>query len=137
MDETANPPGLVWSWPRALVGAVYVIPAALAMPAGIEHGLALAFGVLPAAIVGIVPQRRERVRVVLLGALAGIPIFIGACLSDFPALAVAAIFVLAIGAALLSTRRPVGQLVLTLALPMVGVGFSYEPGKGFGVALLI
>jgi hypothetical protein len=131
-------PGLAWSWPAALVGAVYAIPAAVAMPFDVSSGLAIAFGVLPAAIIGVAPVRRSRVQVVLLGSLMGVPIFVGSVLSEEPALAVASIVVLAVGAAMLSTRRPFGPVLMTISLPMIGIGFSYrDVGEAFGLALLI
>ena len=64
------------------------------MPFDVPNGLALAFGVLPAAIIGVAPVRRARVRVVLLSTLMGVPIFVGSVLSEEPALAVLAIVVL-------------------------------------------
>ena len=131
-------PGLAWSWPAALVGAVYAIPAVVVMLFGVSSGLALAFGVLPAAIIGVAPVRRSRVQVVLLGSLMGVPIFVGSVLSEEPALAVASIMVLAVGAAMLSTRRPLGPVLMTISLPMIGIGFSYrDVGEAFGLALLI
>jgi Fusaric acid resistance protein-like len=131
-------PGIAWSWPAALVGAVCAIPAIVVMPFDVPSGLALAFGVLPAAIIGVAPVRRERVRVVLLGSLMGVPIFVGSLLSGEPALAVASIVVLAIGAAMLSTRPPLGPVIMTISLPMIGIGFSYhDVGEGLGLALLV
>jgi uncharacterized membrane protein YccC len=131
-------PGIAWSWPAALVGAVFAIPAVVVMPFDVTSGLALAFGVLPAAIIGVAPVRRARVRVVLLSALMGVPIFIGSLLSDEPGLAVAAIMVLAVGAAMLSTRPPLGPILMTISLPMIGIGFSFrDVGEGLGLALLI
>ncbi|HEX5094355.1 MAG TPA: FUSC family protein [Acidimicrobiia bacterium] len=133
----ARQPGIVWAWPAALAGAAFAIPAALAMPVSVDKGLALGFGVLPAAIVGIAPRRRDRVRIVLMGVLMGVPLAVGASLASWPVLAVASVFVLAVGAAQLSTKRPVGRIALSLSVPLVGVGLSYNAGKGAGVALLI
>ncbi len=131
-------PGLAWSWSAALVGAVYAIPAVVVMPFDVSSGLALAFGVLPAAIIGIAPVRSARARVVLLGSLMGVPIFVGSLLSGEPVLAVLSIVVLAIGAAMLSTKPPLGPVLMTISLPMVGIGFSYhDVSEGLGLALLI
>jgi hypothetical protein len=136
--STARPPGLAWSWSAALVGAVCAIPAVVVMPFDVPSGLALAFGVLPAAIIGVAPVRRARVKVVLLSTLMGVPIFVGSLLSQEPGLAVVAIVVLAIGAAMLSTRPPLGPVLMTISLPMIGIGFSYRDlGEAFGLALLI
>jgi hypothetical protein len=135
---TTRTPGVAWSWPAALVGAVCAIPAIVVMPFAVTSGLALAFGVLPAAIIGIAPARRARWRVVLLSTLMGVPIFVGSLLSGEPVLAVASILVLAIGAAMLSTRPPLGPVLMTISLPMIGIGLSYrDVGEGLGLALLI
>ena len=120
------------------MGAVYALPAAVVMLAKVSSGLALSFGVLPAAIVGLAPTRRARARVVLLGALVAVPIFAGSLLSNEPVLAVVGIALLAVGAAQLSTIRPAGRVVMTVALPMVGVGLSYtDVAEGAGLAGLI
>ena len=135
---TTRAPMLAWSWSAALVGAVLAIPAIVVMPFDVPNGLALAFGVLPAAIIGVAPVRRARVRVVLLSTLMGVPIFVGSLLSEEPALAVVGILVLAIGAAMLSTRPPLGPVLMTISLPMIGIGFSYRDlGEAFGLAVLI
>ena len=53
-------------------------------------------------------------------------------------LAVAAIAGLGIGAALLAARARLGQVAMTLSLPMVGVGLSYpDLGKAAGLAGLM
>jgi hypothetical protein len=131
-------PGLAWDWPGALRGAVFALPAAAVAPFDVSAGIALALGVLPATLVGIAPMRRDRARVVLLGALVGVPILVGSILANDAVFAVLAIVALAIGAALLSTRRPIGTLVMTLALPMVGVGLSYtDVATGVGLAALM
>lgn len=130
--------GIAWSWPAAWFGAVCAIPAVVVMPFAVTSGLALGFGVLPAVIIGIAPVRRARVRVVLLSSLMGVPIFVGSVLSEEPGLAVAAIVVLSVGAAMLSTRPPLGPILMTVSLPMIGIGFSYrDVGEGLGLALLI
>lgn len=136
--STDPAPGLAWSWSAALVGAVFAIPAIVVMPFDVPSGLALAFGVLPAAIIGVAPVRRARAEVVVLSILMGVPIFVGSLLSEEPALAVASILVLAVGAAMLSTRPPLGPFLMTISLPMIGIGFSYRDlGEALGLALLI
>ena len=128
-----RPPGLVWSWSDALRGAVYAAPAALVAPSDVSHALGLALGVLPACLVGVAPTRRARARLVLVGVLAGIPILVGSILASEPVLAV-----LAIGAAYLASRAPVGALLLTISVPLVGVGLSYsDVGEGAAIAGLM
>lgn len=59
-------------------------------------------GVLPAAIVGLVPRRRGRLAIVLLGTSIGVPMFIGDLLAGVPVLALMAIAGLGVGSALLA-----------------------------------
>lgn len=121
----AQPPSLVWDWSAAALGAVYTLPGAVIVVSDRQRGLALAVGVLPAAIAGLGPTRRSRLAIVVLGASIGVPMFIGGLLADVPVLAVLAVGALGIGAALLAARFRLGQVAMTLSLPMVGVGLSY------------
>ncbi len=131
-------PGLVWDWTSAALGALYALPAAVVVLSDPSRGLALTVGVLPAAIVGLLPTRRRRLAVVVLGACVGVPMFIGGLLAGVPVLAVAAIAGLGIGAALLARRARLGMLAMNLSLPMVGVGLSYSDlGKAVGMAGLM
>jgi hypothetical protein len=108
------------------------------MPADVRAGLALSVGVLPAAVAGLAPTRRGRLGVVALGALTGVPMFIGGVLHGVPVLAVAAVLVLGAGTALLAARSRLGQIAMTLSLPLVGVGLSFgDVGQAAGAAGLI
>jgi len=98
----------------------------------------VAVGVLPAAIVGLPPRRRGRLALILVGALTGLPMVVGGVLASVPALAVAAIWGLAVGAAALAARSLAGQVAMVLALPMIGVGLSYsDVGTAAGLAGLM
>ena len=134
--EVAAAP-VAWNWSAAVLGAAYSVPAVVAMPFDVLNGLALAFGVLPAAVVGLAPSRRQRVRVVLLGACMGVPIWFGSLLSGEPWLAVPAIWLLAIGASVISTRSPIGPVVLNMSIAMVGIGLSLDAEKGAVLMVLI
>ena len=132
MTPTANPrphrsPALAWQWIDAALGATYALPAGIVAafddPA---RGLALSVGVLPAAMVGLPPTRKGRLALILLGVLTGVPMLVGGLLSGVPVVAVAAIALLGVGAVLLARRFKMGQVAMTLALPMVGVGLSYD-----------
>jgi hypothetical protein len=130
--------GLAWSWKSAALGGAYALPAAAAAAGDPRLGVALAVGVLPAAIVGLPPRRRGRLVLVLVGALTGLPMAVGGLLASVPALAVAAIWGLAVGAAALAARSLAGQIAMVLSLPMIGVGLSYSSlGTAVGVAGLI
>ena len=134
-DSAAQP--IAWNGSAAVPGIAYSVPAVVALPFDVLNGLALAFGVLPAAVVGLAPSRRQRIRVVLLGACMGVPIWFGSMLSGQPWLAVPAIWLLAIGAAVISTRSPIGPIVLNMSIAMVGIGLSLDAQKGAALMALI
>lgn len=130
--------GIVWDRSQAVLGAVYALPAAAAMFSDPPTGLALAVGVLPAAIVGLAPMRRGRRAVVVLGTLIGVPLFLGSLLANVPWLAVATIGGLGVAAAWLAARSRFGVIAMSLSLPMIGVGLSYtDVGQSAGLAGLM
>ena len=130
-------PGLAWDWPAAALGGVYALPAAIVALSNPQRGFAFAVGVVPAAIVGVLPTRRARLAIVVLGACIGVPIILGGLLSGVPVLAVAAILGLGVGSSQLAGRFRFGTLAMNLSLPMAGVGLSYSAGKAAGAAALI
>jgi hypothetical protein len=133
-----QPPGLVWDWTAATLGAVYALPGAIVVLSDRPRGLALALGVLPGAIAGLMPTRRGRLAIVVLGTSIGVPMFIGGLVAGVPVLAVLAIAGLGVGAALLAARFRLGQIAMNLSLPMVGAGLSYpDVGKAAAVAGLM
>lgn len=137
-DSQQQPPGLVWDWTAAALSALYALPGAVVVLSDPSRGLALALGVLPAAIVGLPPTRRGRVAIVVLGTAIGVPMFLGGLLAGVPVLAVLAIAALGPGSALLAARFRLGMVAMTLSLPMVGIGLSYpEVGKAAGIAGLM
>ena len=87
----------------------------------------MAIGVVPVASVPLAPLRRGRIRAGMVGVVAAASLLVGALLAQWPPLAVAGILVLAPLAAHVSVSRPPVLLALTLALPLMAVGFSY-PG---------
>jgi uncharacterized membrane protein YccC len=86
---------LVWDWPAATPAAIYALPGAVVILSDRSRGLALVLGVLPAAVVGMMPTRRGRLAIIALGTAIGFPILIGGLLADVPVLAVIAIAALA------------------------------------------
>lgn len=121
------PKSLVWSWPHALVGAVFAIPSAVVALYNPALGVPLALGVLPAAIVGIPARRRARIAILIVGVLAGASLFLGGVLAHLPVVATAALLVAAVvGAALLASALPAGRVVLVLCAPLVAAGLSYS-----------
>lgn len=121
-----SPPGLAWRWSDALFGAVCAAPSAVVVFHDVSRGVACAVGVLPAVIVGVIATRRRRLGVIVVGATAGASIVLGSALAGWPWLAVTGIFLLALLTAELARKRPAGRLALVLALPLVGVGLSFE-----------
>lgn len=81
---------------------------------------------LAAAGVELPPTRKKRVSIFVVGVLFAVSIVLGAFLAQWPAAAVAGITLVAFGAAQLAARKPLGVLVLSLCLPIMGIGFSYD-----------
>lgn len=128
----------MWDWSVAALGALYALPAAVVALSDTQKGIALALGVLPGAIAGLLPRRRGRLAIVVLGAAIGVPMFLGGLLAGVPVLAVVAIAALGVGAAALAARFRLGTIAMTLCLPMFGVGLSYSDiGKAAGLAGLM
>ena len=131
---------ITWRWAHAWLGARYALPAALVMPLDLDAGIALAVGVLPAALAGLPPTRHARRSIALIGAVVGVPMAIGAVVADVPVLATLVLPVLAIGAVRLAGRMPrAGMLAMNLGLPMVAIGFSFrdDPSAAFAAAGLM
>ena len=119
-------PAVAWSWPRALAGAVYALPAGLVAVSDPAAGVPLAVGVLPAALLPMPGPRRRRIVILLVGTMAGVSMFVGGLLAHLPTLAAATLLVPVVtGAAALAARIPGGNLVLGLCAPLVAAGLSY------------
>ena len=139
MDPSAAPP-VAWRGSHALLGASYALPAALVMLADVDTGLALAVGVLPAAIGGLPPTRHARRAIAAMGVVVGGPMAIGAVLGGRPWSAMAVLFGVAIGAVRIASRSPrLGMLAANLGLPMLAIGFSFrdDPSAAFEAAALM
>jgi hypothetical protein len=114
---------IAWSRRNALFGALVAAAPVVVITAGhVEHGLALLFGGLPAAIVGLLPTRRARRALVVIGILLGLSLMLGSFVAQWWWLAVPAMFVVAFGGASLAARR---LLALNLCVPVVGIGLSF------------
>jgi hypothetical protein len=95
---------------------VCTTPAALIVLTGDPaRGLAWAVGILPAAIIGLAPQRRSRARarLVSVGLLFALSIMLGSLLIQTSVTAVVGIFAVAFGSAMLASRRAFGLVVHT------------------------
>ena len=115
----------------------YAVPGAVLLLVDVPTGLGLALGTLPAAVLPLAPLRRKRYVAAVMGVLAGAMMLIGALLAAAGAwVAVPSLFLLAVGSAMLAARRPFGVYVMTLCVPLVGAGLSYQTvGEAAGLAL--
>lgn len=129
---------VAWDWRNAAFGAVISSVAATVIAFGhIETGLGLLIGAIPAAIVGLPPRRRDRRRVLIVGILFGASQMFGSILAQWTPVAVVGMFLLGLGAALLTTRSAMGWVVLTLCLPLAGIGLTYTGlAESAGVSFL-
>ncbi len=130
---------LHWNGRDATFGVlVSTIPAILILLGYPEQGLPMLIGALPAVLVGVLPSRKARVKLVVIGVLLGICIMAGSFLAQWWWAAVSGIGLLSVCAAFAATKNQFGMLVITLCLPLVGIGMSY-PGiqNSFGVSALI
>jgi hypothetical protein len=106
---------------------VYALPAAVVALADPSAGVPLAVGVLPAVMVPIPGPRRSRIVIVVIGAIAGLSMFVGGLLAHLPTAIAAVLLAGAVtGAAVLSAIRARGRLILTLCVPLVAAGLSYD-----------
>src|SRR5262245_27787374 len=132
------PPPLAWRWQPAIFTAVCAVPAAIVAVGDVSRGLAWAFGVLPAAAVGVPPSRRRRVMIVVAGGAIACGLLVGSILGRVPVIAVLALLLAGIGAAAWAARSGVGALAMTLVVPMVGAGLSFDgAAETVGVAGLL
>jgi hypothetical protein len=127
--STTGAPGPVvaWSWERAFAGLVFALPAGLVSLVDPTAGVPLAVGVLPVVMLPIPGPRRVRVLLLLIGVISGVSMFVGGVLAHLPTVVAATLLAAAVaGAAALSSVAPRGQLVLTLCVPLVAAGMSYD-----------
>ena len=122
MDDHA---GMTWRWSRFGLGILFAAPVLIVAPFDIALAVALGVGVIPAAAFGLPPQRRGRALLPVVGVLSAAGLLLGSLVSAWPVIAVVAVFGLALLASLNATRGRLGQLVLVLVLPMIGIGLSF------------
>jgi hypothetical protein len=134
-----RPKNIAWSWRNALFGALLASVGTVVIATGhVTTGLPLLFGALPAAIIGLLPTRKARRLLVVIGVLFGLSMMAGSFVAQWWWLAVPAMFLFGLGGALLAARSPLGLLALSLCVPLAGIGLSYAGLKNsVGVALTI
>jgi len=119
------PAGLTWQWSRFALGVVFALPGILVAPFSPTAGLALAIGVLPAAAFGLPARRSRRAILPIVGVLSALGLLLGSTLTRVPAIAVVSLFILSVAASLSTRWGRLGQLMLALVLPLVGMGLSF------------
>ena len=129
---------VVWNWRDALFGLALAVPGAAVILSGhVKPGIALLVGVLAAAGVEVAPTRKRRISIFITGLVFAVSIVVGAFLAQWPVVAVAGIALVAFGAAQLAARKSLGVLVTSLALPLMGIGFSYDLQGAASFAALV
>jgi hypothetical protein len=115
----------------------YAVPAAVLLLVDVPTGLGLALGTIPAAVLPLAPLRRKRYVTAVVGTLAGAGMLTGALLAAAGGwVAVPALFLLAVVSAQLAARRPFGLYVMSLCVPLVGAGLSFQDvGEAAALAL--
>lgn len=117
---------IVWSWRDARFGAVITaIPFVAIITGYVEAGLSLLIGSLPAALIGLLPTRAQRRKLVVIGILFGIFLILGSFMAQWAWIAIPGMFLLAFGSSLLASSRRFGVIALTLCVPVAGIGLSY------------
>jgi uncharacterized membrane protein YccC len=130
----------VWNSRDALFGLTLAVPgAAVILSGNVKPGIALLVGVLAAAGVEVPPTRKRRISIFIIGVLFAVSIVLGAFLAQWPVVAVMGIALVAFGSAQLAARKPLGVLVMSLALPLMGIGFSYDlqGAASFGALVIV
>lgn len=128
---------LVWDGRGATYGLLLAVPGAIVIAAGhVEPGVELLVATLVAALVGVQPARAGRKATLVVGVLFALSISLGALLATHPWLAAPAIGLVAFAAAQAAASRPFGTLAMSLCLPIMGIGFSYDVHGALGFSLL-
>lgn len=132
---------IVWSWWDARFGAVITaIPFVVIITGYVEAGLSLLIGSLSAALIGLLPTRAQRRKLVVMGLLFGIFLMLISFMAQWAWVAIPSMFLLAFGSSLLASSRPFGMIALSLCVPVAGVGLSYgglENSMGLGLLIIV
>jgi hypothetical protein len=129
---------IIWSWRDAKFGAVVASIAAIVIVTGnVKIGLAILIGSLPAAVIGLLPTRKDRLRLVFVGVLFGGFLVFGSFLAQSVWIAIPTMFLLAMGSAVLASMRPFGIVALSLCLPIAGVGLNFIGIEKSGIVGLL
>jgi len=119
--------GIAWNWRFAGFGAAMGLVAVVMVFAGeVLTGTYLLIGSVPAAVVGLAPQRDARRPVLIVGVLFGVSILLGSILAVWVPLAVVGMFVVGYLAAQVAAWKPAGVVALSVILPLTAIGLTYQ-----------
>ncbi|MDA0167425.1 FUSC family protein, partial [Solirubrobacter ginsenosidimutans] len=126
-----------WARTDARHAALSVLPAVVIILAvDVKAGVLGAIGLLPVCLVGIAPQRPQRIAVGIVGLLFAAGVIVGSVLIQVHVLAVIGIFVLCFLSASLMAKKAAGLIVTAIVMPAVAIGMSYDSiSDGLGLAL--
>jgi hypothetical protein len=132
------PARIAWHWPRFWYGLVLALPAAVVALADTQLGLGMAVGMLPAAAIGLPPLRRRRSLSFAVSVVAALSLALGALLGLSATTAVVGLFVLGLASSLAAARLRGGRLAMLLAVPLVGLGLSFDvPSALAGAGMIV
>jgi hypothetical protein len=98
-----------WGRADARHAALSVLPAVVIIPTvDAKAGVLAAIGLLPVCLIGIAPQRRQRILVGIVGLLFAAGVIVGSVLIQVHVLAVIGIFVLRFLSASLAAKKAAG-----------------------------
>jgi hypothetical protein len=133
-----SPARIAWHWPRFWYGLVLALPAAVVMLANPQLGLGMAVGMLPAAAIGLPPVRRRRSMAFVVSVVAGVSLVVGALLGLSAISAVVGLFVLGLASSLAAARLRGGRLAMLMAVPLAGLGLSFDvPAAAAGAGMIV
>lgn len=130
---------IAWSSRDALFGMLLALPGAIVIATGsVDAGLALLLGALVPASVGLASRRRARIMIPIGGLAFFVAIFVGSFVAQWWFIAVFALPAIAYAAVQVAARKSVGRLLLTLVLPVTGIGLSFAGiENSIGLAVLV
>lgn len=133
-----SPARIAWHWPRFWYGLALALPAAVVMLADTQLGLGMAVGLLPAAAIGLPPVRRRRSMAFVVSVVAALSLALGALIGLSAITAVVGLFVLGLASSLAAARLRGGRLAMLLAVPLVGLGLSFDvPSAAAGAGMIV
>jgi hypothetical protein len=132
-------PGITWRRDEALRAALCLVPAIpIIAVVDIAAGIAFAFGILLACLLGIAPNRRQQLKLMIPGVICALAIAAGGLLGARNWLALLGLFLVCWSASALTYRRPRFRgLALSLVTVLVAAGISIGAAAAAAFGLVI